>query len=86
MTKEEVVWLLVRIIGLCFLVNGFRYGFIVCENIMVMSASSPELYSKGSGLLNTFILEGLVCLIVGISLLKNGRILFRMLNSEPHKR
>lgn len=86
MTKEELVWLLVRIIGLGFLINGFRYGFIVFENIMVMSASGPELQARGAGLLNAFILEGLICLIVGISLLKSGRILFGLLNSVPYRR
>lgn len=87
MNKREMVWLLIRIAGVCLLVNTCRYVFIVLENLMMVEQVDlrEKLLSQSSGLIKAWIIEAIISLIVGLYLLGDGRLLFQLLNSESHR-
>ena len=87
MTKREVAWLIVRFIGICLVLNACRYLFIVLENVMMASTANKGdvALSQGSGLISGWIVEAIVSLIVGLYLLKNGNLLFHLLNHESDR-
>ncbi|HEY0427624.1 MAG TPA: hypothetical protein VGC76_07555 [Pyrinomonadaceae bacterium] len=83
MTKKDVAWLIVRIIGICFLWNAGSYLFIVFQNLLLAAGASKEtLLSEASGLISVWVIEAVVSLILGIYFLKNGKFLFELINSE----
>ena len=88
MTKREVVWLMVRVVGVCLLLNACRYLFIVIENILnaVQADKGAVVLSQGSGLIAGWVLEAIVSFIAGMYLIKDGGLLFRWLNHEPDTR
>lgn len=84
MTKKEVTWLIIRLLGICSIFNAFRYFFIIIENWLL--ASSAELgeatISQSSGLFMGWTIELIFYFIIGLYLLFNGKLLFFVLNRE----
>lgn len=84
MNKNQLCWLLVRIVGVFAVFNGLRYSLIVIENILAAPAGENGrlLLSQSSGLLGGWCIEALVSFGVGVYLIKRGKILFLWLSSE----
>ncbi|MDQ3847331.1 MAG: hypothetical protein M3261_00060 [Thermoproteota archaeon] len=87
MSKREVAWLIVRVIGVCLVLNACRYLFIVLENVMLASQAknAETILSEASGLISGWLIEGIVSFIAGLYFLKNGCLLFQLLNYEPNR-
>lgn len=87
MTKKETCWLLVRVIGLCLLFNGLRYALTLVESLLMISANpaGPMLISQSAGLMMFWFCDAVASFVVGIYLIKGGRVLFQWLNFEPLK-
>lgn len=85
MNKKEFCWTLVRLIGVCMVLNGFRYVLIVIENVLNIPAgpAGQAMIANSAGLLGSWCVEALIFVGVGVYLLQRGELLFNCLNSEP---
>lgn len=84
MNKNQLCWLLVRIIGVLLVFNGVRYTLIVIENILAAPSGEAGqlLVSHSSGLLGGWCLQAVASFVAGVYLIKRGKILFLWLSSE----
>lgn len=87
MSKKEMCWLLVRLIGLCLLFNGLRHVIALIENLLLISSNpaGQMLVSQTAGLMKLRCCEAVASFGAGIYLIKRGRLLFECLNFEPQK-
>lgn len=87
MTKKQLAWLIVRVIGVFSLYNALKYAFIVFENVMMTSNidNGNVLLEKGAGLISGWIVEGIVYLLIGLYLIIDGRVLFNLFNRESNE-
>jgi len=85
MSKKEFCWALVRLIGVCMVLNGFRYALIVIENVLNVPAglAGQALIANSAGLFGSWCVEALISVGVGVYLLQRGELLFKCLNFEP---
>ena len=87
MTKEDAAWLIVRTMGVGFIIYSIRYLFIIMQNFMLATTSDMGklLISQSSGLLAGWLIEGAFYLVVGLLLLFKGRFLFCLINRNEEK-
>ena len=87
MDKRDVSWLIVRVLGLAFVINAGRYLFIIIENLMLASKADlgKTLLSQSSGLISGWVIEAVVYFIIGLFLLLDGKFLFEIINYDPEK-
>lgn len=85
MTKKELCWLLVRLIGLCLLFNGMRSVFTLLETLFLVSSNpaGQMVMSQSAGLMKFWCCEAVMSFAAGIYLIKRGHIVFQWLNFEP---
>jgi hypothetical protein len=88
MNKNQLCWLLVRMIGVCLVFNGLRYTLIVIENILAAppGEAGQLLLSHSAGLLGGWCLQALASFVAGAYLIKRGKILFLWLSAEADHR
>ena len=83
-TKKQIVWLSVRIIGTLAIFNSLRFVFTILENLLLITNSEMRTItiSQGSGLVIGWTVEAIAYFAIGLYLLLNGTILFDLLNRE----
>ena len=84
MSKKELAWLIVRLVGIGLLFNSLRYAFIVVENLLIVSQNDngKVLLSQSSGLFTGWVIEAIVYGLLGFYFLFNGNLLYRLLVRE----
>lgn len=85
MTKKEICWLVVRLIGICLLFNALRYAVAMIENLLLISSTpaGQMLVSQTAGLMKLWCCEAIASFVAGLYLIKRGHVLFEWLNFEP---
>lgn len=84
MTKQELIWLLIRLVGVYFLAKGILLALELLAGIFLI-LESGTLQVLGS-LIGTYIgslLRSLALSALGLYLLNGGSFLFRVLNRQP---
>ena len=79
MTKQEFIQVIVRVIGVCLLALGAWYTLNLLGNMLAFS-SMPSLAKTAEPVFIDLIIRIIVLLVVGSYLIKDGSILFNLLN------
>ena len=87
MSKRDLAWLIVRLVGIGLLFNSLRYAFIVFENLLLASQTNngKVLLSQGSGLITGWVIEAIIYGLLGLYFLLNGSLLHQLIVREPNK-
>lgn len=84
MTKQEVIWLLIRIAGLYSLAKGLLSAFEILGSIIILLTSdTPQVFRS---LIGTYIgttIGSLVLSALGLYLINDGKYIFRVLDRQP---
>lgn len=85
MTKKELCWFLVRVIGICMLLNAVRYAATLIESLLVVgnNPAAPMMAPQTSALMTLLCWEAIASFLAGIYLLKRGQVVFKWLSFEP---
>lgn len=84
MTKKQLAWLIIRIIGVFLLYKSLNLAFVVFQNLMAATSldNSNIVLEKGAGLFSGWIVEGIVYLLLGLYFVIDGKVLFNLLDRE----
>ena len=84
MKKSEAAILIVRVLGLISCLNGIRYLINLFQNLIVATPyiNSPDIKSAVSGLYLGMIIEIIIWFSLGVYLLRDGHIVFKLLDYE----
>lgn len=82
MTKAEVIWLLVRIVGLYLIYQAVEVT-ISTFGVLVVASEAPGVVSKSAGVLLPTLFRIVLYACLGIYLLSDGSELFRLLSHRP---
>jgi hypothetical protein len=81
MKKREIVWLVIKVIGLYFIYEAVTSGLKLIASFIV-AFQAPELFYKSIGIFIPQIVLVALCAIIANYLLRDGRLVFDILNRE----
>ena len=81
MKKREIVWLIIKVIGLYFVYEAATSGLKLIASFIV-AFQTPELFSKSIGIFISQIALFALCSIAANYLLRDGTLVFDILNRE----
>ena len=84
MTKSNICWLIVRLLGLFFIYEALRWTSSILTSLTTASTTSrgAVLLSESLGLISGMAICAAICLLLGAYLLLNGTLIYKLLMSE----
>ncbi|HVF44093.1 MAG TPA: hypothetical protein VM936_13810 [Pyrinomonadaceae bacterium] len=81
MRKTEVIWLIIRVVGLYFLWQSVETVIALVANFKVASATPGLLANSGGVFMQLIFKAGLYC-VLGLYCVGDGRVFFHVLDKE----
>ncbi|HEY0546306.1 MAG TPA: hypothetical protein VGC91_13080 [Pyrinomonadaceae bacterium] len=82
MTKKDVIWLLIRISGLYFILQGIESLLGLWASLITVNNSPGMLKNSAGVLLQSFLLTA-IYFSFGIYMVSNGSFFYRLLSRQP---